>query len=203
MKNDRCNKGKPNAVKDVTEGLQRIQAFLMRGGGEMEEDLQAERDSLFNFRLGADAERPTQHGSRARQTPPLEVLSGRHQQGKVNAKKKRPNSNTERGETPLRHSIMHAMSCSKYLSRARLEVLPAGVRVESFDGDAVLRAAGGKLGAVGPVPSTGLNHDAGSVDFTSVHIYSIRDRREAFKTHAPTSLKSVVARTTVRALNLI
>lgn len=50
-----------------------------------------------------------------------------------------------------------------------LEVLPAGVRVQPLDGDAVLGAARGVLGAVGAVPASRLDDDAGAVKLASVH----------------------------------
>lgn len=51
-----------------------------------------------------------------------------------------------------------------------LEVLPAGVRVEPLYGDAVLRAARGVLGAVGPVSAAGLDDDASAVKLAPVHL---------------------------------
>lgn len=50
-----------------------------------------------------------------------------------------------------------------------LEILPAGVGVKALHGDAVLRAAGSELGAVGAVPAAGLDDDARTVELAAVH----------------------------------
>lgn len=51
-----------------------------------------------------------------------------------------------------------------------LEILPAGVRVQAFHGDAVLRAARRVLGPVRAVATPGLHDDPSPIELAAVHL---------------------------------
>lgn len=63
----------------------------------------------------------------------------------------------------------HDTATHAHKPKTHLEILPAGVGVKALHGDAVLRAAGSELGAVGAVPAAGLDDDARTVELAAVH----------------------------------